>query len=52
VYSRFNLRTHAYGMCAWDLFKMLNQKYETEKQSIKENPNSNNLTCSEHAKKT
>jgi len=52
MYARFNLCTYAYGMCAWDLFKTLTQKYEIEKQSIKENPNSNNLTCSDHARKT
>ena len=34
MYTGFNLRMHAYGMRAWDLFKTLTQKHEIEKQSI------------------
>ena len=45
AYAGFNLCMHAYGICVWDLLKTLTQKHETEKQNIKENPNSNNLAC-------
>ena len=51
AYTGFNLPMHAYGMCAWDLFKTLTQKHDIEKQSIKENLNSNNLASNKHKTK-
>ena len=51
AYAGFNLRMHAYGMCAWDLFKTLTQKHDIEKHSTKENLNSNNLASNKHKTK-